>query len=299
MGVEMNNGTNGNNFHGRNDELNVRISGLIRDHVFSGSVGEKMMRASKDLQVQYYKDCLAHLGEPSFIHDRNQRVLKDLAKVTNSKIVEGEEWINDFPKASPALILLNHFSVYKLTGIEQAELGVHYAKIDVIPPPPIFSSSVFPVAEKLQDNLYDAHLQLPGALGQIQEEGGFISVPPGAVDQFGLVLQETKDFIASHKNSLIVSYPEGGTSGRTNNGGPFDMLDFRKGSFAIASQLDLPILPIAQYFNPDSGFEIGIFKPMVLEKNKPREYYKEVADNTRNQMQTWLDKRKSLTSKAK
>lgn len=282
-------------FQRKGDPLDQRIRQLIEDHVLSTPLGKQMMKDSHALQADYYKDSLSHSNDPSYIHRKNQELLAAIAKATNSRIIEGERFLDEVPSGKPIFAMVNHFSVYKLTSIEQEALGIKTDELDDIPPPQMHFAAVYPVAQKLGLNLYDAHLELPEPLLTIQRAEGFIGVPR-AKGQFEEIFKRTKEHIAQHPNSMTVIFPEGGTSGKANNGGPFDMLPFHKGTFIMAGQLGIPILPTAQYFNPETGFEIGVFRPFTLGPNLSAEEYSGVADKTRIEMQNWLDSQKIKTS---
>lgn len=275
----------------RNDPLEQRIRGLIRDNVCSTVKGREMFAKVNDLQIDYFRDAIGNIGKPGVTHDRTQELLKELSQVTNSRIVQGAENLDSLPKKSPVFAMVNHFSGYKLVAIEQGTLGVDSPDIDQIYPFPIFYSSLVPVAEALEDNLYDAHLELPAPLLKVQEEAGLLVVPPGE-GQFKTVVERTEDHLKEHPNSLLVLFPEGESSGKRNNGGPYDMVGFHAGSFIIAAKKGIPVVPIAQYFNPNSGFELAIFPSFKLDPNGDRAYFEQMAANTRQEMQAWLDTKK-------
>lgn len=292
--------TQGRNPHPKKDDpLEQRIRGLIRQEVYSTPRGQQMFSQVDVLQRKYFRECLLRLNDTKYIHDTTQDLLRQLSEVTNSRIVEGEDHLAGLKRGSPAFAIVNHFSAYKLITMEDKELGLDFPDDREIYPFPIFFSPVYPVAQRLGDNLYDAHLELPGSLARIQEAAGLLVVPKdnGA---FGSIRDRTEELIQRRPNSLTVIFPEGGTSGKRNMGGPYDLDRFHGGSFAIAEELGIPVIPVCQYFNPDSGFEIGILPqvkfdnpPLAENKDARKEYFSSVAGNTRQQMQAWLNTRKA------
>src|SRR3989344_2326447 len=282
----------------RDDFLEKRIRGLISDQAYSTEMGRRMFADARRLQVDYFKDSLLHIDNPNLIHKSTQKLLHDLAITTNAHIVEGEEILKKLPKGRPIFTETNHYSGYKLTAIDQSELGVNYPEIDEIFPFPFFYAPMIPVADVLGNYLYDAHLVLPGELRKIQEGAGLLIVPEDD-GSFNSIKRETEKMISRHPNSLIVIFPEGGTSGKRNMVGPYDMDHFHGGSLAIAEALGVPVIPVYQRFNPYSGFEIGILEPVDFSHAPKTEdlgvkkaYFAELAETTRAKMQQHLSQRK-------
>ncbi len=285
----------------REDPLDQRIKNLIREQAFSTEGGREMFARSRQLLVDYFKSSLSALADPVAIHDITQVLLHELAKATNSRIVDGEENLKDVRKESPFFVISNHYSGYKLMDIEQTELGLDLEEIDDVVPFPFFYAPIAPVADRLGDLLYDAHLELPGSLGKIQEEAGLLVVPKDD-GSFGAIRSRTQKIFSRRSNSMVVIFSEGETSGKRNKGGPYDLVEFHGGSFAIAEELGIQVLPVCQYFNPKSGFEVGILPPLnfvnppeakVENKDARIEYFDNIAQQTREKMQSWLNTRKA------
>lgn len=77
-----------------------------------------------------------------------------------------------------------------------------------------------------------------------------------------LLVDKSKEIINESKNVGIIIFPEGEISGKLNRGGAYDLDKFHTGAFVLARELNLQILPVCQYFNPKSGFELDILKPL-------------------------------------
>lgn len=290
--------SNGRHPHpSREDSLEVRIRGVIEDQAFSTDLGRKMFDDSRSILTSYFGDALENVENTQYVHDFTQETLKQLAQTTNSRIVSGQEKLDSFPKGSPVFAATNHYSGYKLMDIEQQEYGVNFPDMDYVVPFPFFFSSLSPVAEKLEDNLYDAHQKMPDIFGKIQEEAGLLVIPKEG-NSYEDIKRKTESMVAKRPNSLIVIFPEGETSGKRNSGSPYDLVGFHGGSFAIAQELGIPVIPVCQYFNPESGFEVGILDPVDFkdipqsdDKDLRREYFSSKAEDVRKQMQSWLDQR--------
>src|SRR5581483_6597697 len=285
----------------KNDPLEQRIRKLIEEQACSTEKGKQMFSKVNSLQVEYFKKALASLGNPDQIHEDTQKLLKDLAEATNSKIVDGKENLAGVPKESPVMVVSNHYGGFKLVMIPQNVLGIDVGqeKIDDVPPFPIYYAGIKPVADELGDELYDAHLELPGPLLKIQEAAGLLVIPEneGIYEE---TKKRTQELFSKRPNSMLVVFSEAGTSGKRNMGGPYDLDNLHGGAFSIAQELNVPILPVCQYFNPESGFEIGILKPVLFDSvpdngdiTARKEYFNRIANQTRSDMQTWLNSKKT------
>lgn len=288
----------------KHDPLEQRIRQLIREHVLSTPLGKESLEKVNDLQIDYFRGALRNLDKPELVYEDTQKLLKELAAVTHSKIVEGEELLDRLPKGKPVFAVLNHFSAYKLTTIEPQTIGLSEKEMNIengeyteeIYPFPIFYAPLEPVAERLGDNLSDAHLAMPGQhLKRVQAAAGLIVVPEER-RQFQLIKQRTADVIAAHPNSLMVIFPEGETSGKRNEGTPFDTVGFHSGVWGITTELAkegmvVPIITAYQYWNPKSGFEVGIVDLWTPSPETTREEQDQQAETSREKMQKALDVR--------
>ena len=282
------------------DPKEQMIVSKIKRELFSTEWAKYTFDRLRRMQVYHMKDLLSHLQDPQYIHDRTQELLVQIAEVVNSKIVEGEKNIDSLHKEKGLLIATNHLGSYKLNSLNPVELrgmGIDGPTLPIYYPFPLYFASMSPVAEKLECNLYEASFEYPGRIGEIYGATGSIEVPPPIQNESGeklkrteILINSTKLLLNKHPNAAIVSFPEGGTTGKRNGKGPYDMEPFRSGSFVIAAEAGIPVLPVAQYFNPDRGFELNVFSPVFPEAGKSEEYYKEIAKISSDQMQIWLDK---------
>lgn len=58
-----------------------------------------------------------------------------------------------------------------------------------------------------------------------------------------------------NKVPVFIIFPEGGTSGKRNNGSPYSLDVFKEGYSRLANKLEIPILPIIIYLNNDFNIE--------------------------------------------
>lgn len=285
-------GTDFNPAHpSQGDPLEVRIVGLMQKEFLVTPWAKDAFSRAKKITIDYLGNSIAILNDPSRVHDETQKVLKDLSTNFQSRIVLGEKNLQQLHERQPGFIVANHLGVYKLTGIKPQELGLNLP-VEIVHPFVMFYQSLVPVAQQLGCNLYEAAYPYKTPIKEIQEAAGSILVPSGK-GSFSSVVRASERAIGDHPNGLFTIFPEGGTSGKRNGGGPYDLEEFHAGSFAIAAKVGIPVIPVAQYFNPNRGFELRVFNPMTLERNKPKEYYEKIANDTRSEMQTWLNERQA------
>lgn len=289
------------------DPKEQRIVGEIRKRFFSSGWAKDIFNRLRDIQIDHLKDSLSHLENSTYIHDETQNLLAKLADIAKAKIVEGKENIDALSKGKAVLIVTNHLGSYKLNSLTPEELkniGVNGPVLPIFYPFPLYFASMMPVARELENNLYEASFEYPGEIKEIYRASGSIEVPPPveaknlhqehqARGRAPILIDSTKELIRKHPNSAIVSFPEGGTTGKRNGMGPYDMEKFRGGSFLIASEAGIPVLPVVQYFNPESGFELKVFSPIFPEAGKSKDYYQRIAKESSDKMQPWLDQKKT------
>lgn len=243
-------------------------------------------------QIAHLRDCLSHLDDPTYIHDQTQNVIAEVSELTRSKIVSGLENLEGLEKGKPVLLMTNHPATFKLAGINpRTELGIDIPNFDLVYPSPIFISPLYPVAKELGDKLYFSSLEYPLTLGDVHESAGFMTVRPIEQGRTQELQDAVAKLIQEHPDAAIVHFAEGGTTGKRNGGQVYDLEDFSTGGLVIAAKNGIPVLPVPHYFNPDSGFEIGILKPITLDPNGSREYFEGISDKMRAEMQDWLNAR--------
>ncbi|MDP3726790.1 MAG: hypothetical protein Q8Q96_00565 [bacterium] len=278
------------------DPADRRIVNLIEREFTPTSWAQQTFVDIREMLVKYYRDSLQHPNDSGHIHDRTQKLLSDIAKRANTKIVRGGEYLRSLPKQSPVFLLTNHLGAYKLANVDPLE----DLKIDIglrsMHALPLFHASNQVVAAVLRDNLYIAAYEFPGVIGEIQKSADGVIVPLEGTGRIDYLAEETRRLMQRHPNSALSVLPEGGTSGKRNGGGPYDLEPFRKGVFAIAYRVGCPLIPVVQYFDPNSGFELAILPRIEMTPPEDiegaKEYFTQLADKTRVDMQAWLDQRK-------
>jgi len=277
----------------RDDEREIIIVGKIREQVFRREWAMGAFASIRELQLHYLHEAISRIDEPKAVYELTQRTLGEIARLFRAEVVEGVNLLEAIPKGQPALVMTNHLGTYKLLGIEpKAELGVDIAGYDFMYPSPAYFASLKPVADAIGNDLLYVSDDFPGVFGSIHREAGFIHVPPKTLQsegRTGVLLEQTATAFKTRPNSAIVNYPEGGTSGKYNELGPYDLDPFKTGGYVIASQLETRVIPVAQYFDPKHGLRLKIFPPYVP-ASTDKEANRDRAELDRRGMQEWLDK---------
>lgn len=281
----------------QSDSKEVSIRKKIEDAILREEWAKTAFSHIKDEQIEYLKKSIAKVDNPDFVHDSTQDTLKKISRELKAQIVEGAELLSEVPEGSPILISTNHFGAYKLTGLNpKTDLGIDIENYDAMYPYLMYFAALHPVSEAVQDNLYYVSDDFPLIFGQIHTEAGFIHVPPSSIEISGgrtaFLEEQVKKSIAKHPNSAFVNFPEGGTSGKYTGLGPYDLDPFKTGAYVVAANLGIHVVPVAQYFDKNDGFQLKIFKPFIPEITD-KTGYENMAQNNRAEMQKWLDTRKN------
>lgn len=279
--------------HG-DDPKDIRIRNLIAENFLREEWARAAFDNIKTEQLGYLRDVIAHVDDPAYVDRSTQDVLRHISAELRSTIEEGSEKLDAIPPNTPTMLMTNHLGTYKLAGINpQTDLGDGvdiYSGYDFMYPYPLYFAGLYPVADKIGGHLSYTSDDFPGVFGKIHTEAGFIHVPPAALIQGGrteLLKHQTGRVIQEKPNTALVNFPEGGTSGKYNEAGPYDLLDFKTGGYVIAAELGITVIPVAQYFDPEHGMRLKVFDPFVPEATT-REGYQEMANATHREMQEWL-----------
>lgn len=280
------------------DEREQAIKEKIEKQVLREKWAQGAFAKIRKLQIDYMREAIDHANDERLVYDGTQKVLKEISQLLQSKIVDGAEFLEDIPKKSSALVMTNHLGAYKLTGLNpEQEFGVQIPNYDFMYPSPMYFAGFSPLAEAIESDLSYVSNDFPGVFGRIHREAGFIHVPPKNIEgkqptgRTEALLKQTEDVFKTHPNTALVNFPEGGTSGKYSGLGPYDLDSFKTGGYIIASKLQKRIIPVAQYFNPQKGLELKVFKsyiPQLTDRNASEGQ----AELDRRQIQEWLNERK-------
>ncbi|HSX27226.1 MAG TPA: hypothetical protein VLG25_00410 [Patescibacteria group bacterium] len=275
------------------DHRDVRIREIIRKIFIKEPWAEKVFANIREEQIAYLKDVVHSVSDPVYVDRVTQETLRKIGGELRATIEEGVEHLTPL-QGKPVLVTTNHLGTYKLAPINpRVDLGEDvpkYEGYDFMYPYPLYFAALSPVAEALGNALSYASNDYPGVFGQIHSAAGFIHLPPAS--QFndgrtGALKQQTAELFQRRPNTALVNFSEGGTSGKYDEKGPYGLRDFKTGGYVIAAELGLPMLAVAQYFDPLIGMRLKVFEPFYPQTGT-REAYQQLANGTQAEIQAWL-----------
>lgn len=239
-------------------------------------------------ELEKFLHCsLLNLHDSQKIDTLHKDLLTKITNISNTKIVDGIDNLHKVSNTNPYIIISNHFGIVPLTLIDNSNNKF---------PWPLKKIGVFPVrmvalnilSEKTNIELIEVATELPEPIATIQRSTPSILIPRNVENRTTILYNKLHEIIVNKKNVGVVMYPEGGMSGKLNKKEPYDLDKFHTGSFVLAKQLGLKILPVCQYFNPSHGFELSILEPLDM-KNKGWEKLSSITLQTKFRMQNTLN----------
>jgi len=240
----------------------------------------------RQLQLDAFRAMLAAKTDEE-VRTISDTTIRETAAALHARLVSGEEKLSVLSPTQPALIMTNHFGLYKLTPMTPPELGLAIPELPIIHPFPPFFAALYPVAEKLGSSLAYVANKLPGAIGEIQERAGELTIPTDMEKgKTRYLTGKTSEFFKEHPSTLLVTFNEGGTSGKRTGKGPLDLDPFKTGGYVVAAELGIPIILAGQRPGPQ-GMEVGVLEVMTPVPGD-KSSFEALAQHHREIMQAWL-----------
>lgn len=270
-------------------EANIRKQILDIPKTPAAKETVKRLGQSED---RFLHEVLSHPGiDQRLAYDKQ---LTQLANIMGETIVSGSENIDQL-RGKPVIIVANHFGANKYTFIQNQESNGRRPldiPLDEVPTFAVRGAMFLRVTQALGSPMRDTGIEFPGKLGQAQHDCGLIIIPAAGEGRTQRLAEDVKQTVATDGNPAIVIYPEGGTSGKESNKGPYDLENFSTGAFVVAAQTGLPILPTCTIFNGETGkFELYVLPPVSITPQDLTEEGKiaQITSETRAKMQEVLD----------
>lgn len=286
------------------DPNEIMIREKVEELLVSTPLATDMNKKVSLLVRESFRDLYTHRSDPAYVRRINQEYTGEFARITNAKIMSGEEKLEELEKKSPVIFSANHDAIYRMGGgltpeeLKKFGFSGEHAVEDVHYPHIPFYAPLYPVAKLIEDDIYMVDEEEPGTLGELYRATGSIDFPPasvltgfneGGVGRVEILTEATRKLFEEHPNSALTVFPEGGTTGKRNGGNIRELGRFHAGLFAIASSLEVPIVLLTHRFNPNKGFEISIAGVVRLRKNSTREEIQKTASRAQELTQTALD----------
>ncbi|HCR36014.1 hypothetical protein A2130_04190 [Candidatus Woesebacteria bacterium GWC2_33_12] len=237
------------------DELEIRKK---LENLISTEWAKNFFELAKAKQAEFFKSQIDSFSKKIDPRADYLELIKDLCKHGKTQITSGVEHLEELAN-KPFILITNHLGTAKLSRIRLSDLSVDVQNLEEIEPFPIRVAPLQLIAEKTSLNLFECAVELPNPFFDIQEKSDVITIPSKGNNRTKYLQEKIVSILKDNSKSLFVMYPEGGTSGKRNHGGPYDLDIFHSGSFVIAKYLQLPILPVFQSFDSDLGFGLRLF----------------------------------------
>lgn len=270
----------------KDDPQEIRIRQNLESQLAPTDQAKQKFQKAKQLQLDFFRSALTSQNNEQVRQDYLD-LLNQLAEVTNTQI-EGEENLNLLDGSKGVIVLINHLGTPKLSSFEPTEAGLDLP-LDKIEPFPIRHAPLAEISKKTGRPIFETAVTLPTPLDTVQSASGVILVAPSGEGRLGKLINDVGENLQQNHNSLIVMYPEGGTSGKRSDGNPYTLDEFQTGAFVVAEKLGIPILPVCQYFDPKTGYTLGILPSIKVDSQGDREVFHQIAKSTQDSMQTWLN----------
>lgn len=266
------------------DPLELVIRARL-ENLVSSPWAKEAIEKMRLTQSDFLSFAFDNLKEPEKILQRHGQVLPQLAQICRTKIVSGEDSLKGILPGK-VILVTNHLGMSKLTRIDNRDRHLPVG-LDEIEPFLIRYAPLTLIADSLGAELHEASIELPGSLIRIQESCGVLTIPVSGSGRAEQLIDKIQGTLAKDQRQTFVMYPEGGTSGKRNGGGPYDLDEFHRGSFVVAARTRLPVMPVCQFFDSERGMELQIMSPFYVPESD-LDSVNNVARNVRGEMQKVL-----------
>lgn len=270
-----------------------RITKLVFD-LLKTPWSREMASSIQERMVSFFDFAFANIRTPEKVRSFFERTLEECAQISKVHIASGEKYLAEIKNKKGLIVVANHFGLYKATMVPN-ENGKYPVAIDRISPFPVRLIAMKHLSDKLNVNLFETAIELPTGLLEIQEVCNGITIPNEGTGRTQMLTEKVEKALDKNPGTVVVMYPEGGTSGKSNVGRPYDLDNFERGTFFVARDLDLPILPACVYLNAEEGLELHLLEPLSV-NGLDDEGISEVAQKTKSRMQGKLDELQSRQS---
>jgi 1-acyl-sn-glycerol-3-phosphate acyltransferase len=101
-------------------------------------------------------------------------------------------------------------------------------------------------------------MELPSIYNKILQSINTVTIKRDSPNQYMVMKDEIQKRISmansNNKKPIVIIFPEGGTSGKSNSGGAYSLLAFKNGYRRLAEDFKFDILPIAILVDSDINY---------------------------------------------
>lgn len=237
---------------------------------FSSDFAKQEIAKMRELQLDFIAENISLDHDPHSVRNAYLDLMLKLAASLSE--VKGRKIIDSLPSTG-FVVATNHLAMPKATRFLKTDLQILLSRanlnLDLLPdeiePFPIRMAAITK-ALKPKFAGYEIAIALPSPIDNLQRESGVVTISPTAGGRFEKMVDDVTKIFSEGTNSFVVTYPESGSTSKRGGGGLYGVAqeEFHTGFARLARQLRIPIVPIAQAFNPNQGFLIEILPTLMV-----------------------------------
>lgn len=268
------------------DPLEIRIRQKL-DKILVADWARSTVGELREIQSDFLEFALRNSDKPESILRSYRKLLPQIARKLKTEITSGQNYLRDLQGKRGVIVVVNHLGTAKLTRIPTETFGLDIS-LKEIEPFLVRHAPISKISDSLGSNLFETAIELPPPFLEIQKACKVITVSPEGTGRTKRLVEDVRHLVSGEPSSVIVMYPEGGTSGKRNTGSIYDLDQFHSGAFVVAQELSLPVLPVCQYLNPEKGLELHLLEPFYVQDGDLAKIG-EITQKTKVDMQAKLD----------
>ena len=254
------------------------IAGKMHDLAAHVPIGN--LECIKRIQLNFL--CNSLIGEKPSLQANFVDTCLDICSVMECNYII-EHSLNLLNEQKAIIAIANHFGVNKLTKITEEEIrnciqskvcsGSTHDDLTLTNDDPfifLFSSAVGFMNSVINNN--ESHFSIVSMeyvqpFSKLVRLTGGIVVPEKSPRKYENIREEAKAIIESSieegKTPIFIIFPEGGTSGKRNEGSPYSLTEFKNGYSRLSFDLNIPVIRLITYFDQFSKLTVrslGVIK---------------------------------------
>lgn len=270
-----------NNFE---SEINFKLGQI------PNKTGFRKLEIIKNIQIQFLVESINNC---LLTYESFRSCINDIFKCTSLKILSKENIRID----SGLIVITNHIGINKLTKIYPQDLEdvcnnfrtflPHLENDDpfILLLAPVVETIFKSIKHSDQIEIIFVFMKLAPIYDEILLSLNAVTIERNAPNQYSLLREKVSEKIKEanehNKKPVVIIFPEGGTSGKSNSGDPYTLLKFKDGYKHLSKDFQLKILPIA--ISTDSNLNyfayIGKYLPADGCTDEDREYFIHLLEN--------------------
>lgn len=265
-----------------------RIRQLLKDTLASTPWAQDMFATASGLQADFFTSAVHPDTSELEVNAAYIALQQRLTELMRVQVREGEGYLAALQDDPAIIVAVNHLGIGQVGYVDNSDQPFDFpgAEIEAFPMglvPGYVVSQIHAGKPPV-----DIRREETGDIGAIHRKlDGIRLFNTGAKGGTQSLIDSIMGVNETGGRHVFQMFPEGRTSGWANNEGPYDLDQFRAGTFVVACETGFPVLPVAQYFDPNRGMDLLVLPPIRLGK-QDLPHVGSIKDATRQAMQTRL-----------